>query len=152
RVLDYGCGYSPYLRDLSARGVRIAGADISERVVEEWRACGYEVTLIENLERIPYPDNEFEYVYLMQVIEHIWAPHAFFSELHRTLKFRGEVCLAMPNSDSIYRYVFGEHWVSGWFAPFHLFHYNLQSLTKLASIHGFKVINFWTSTPESWFR
>ena len=60
--------------------------------------------------------------------------------------------LAVPNSYSIWRKVFGNNWVSGWFAPFHLFHYNRDTLAKLAGQHGFDVAESWSSTPESWFR
>jgi hypothetical protein len=60
--------------------------------------------------------------------------------------------LAVPNAASIWRKVFGKNWVSGWFAPFHLFHYDSKSLALLAKQHGFEVVESWSSTPESWFR
>jgi hypothetical protein len=42
--------------------------------------------------------------------------------------------------------------VSGWFAPFHLFHYDAKSLSDLARQHGFDILETWSRTPESWFR
>jgi hypothetical protein len=60
--------------------------------------------------------------------------------------------MAVPNVKSIWRGIFGLNWVSGWFAPFHLFHYTSESLSFLAGRHGFKVIESWSNTPESWFR
>jgi len=132
--------------------MKIAGAEILRYIVEAAWDHGYEMTLVENTERIPYPDSEFEYVYLIQVLEHIQQPHAFFDELRRILKPSGELYLAVPNSRSIWRSIFGAHWISGWFAPFHLFHYNFRSIDKLASAHRFEILDFWSSTPESWFR
>jgi 2-polyprenyl-3-methyl-5-hydroxy-6-metoxy-1,4-benzoquinol methylase len=152
RVLDYGCGQAPYLADFHFRGVRMAGAEIAGHLVEAYQQSGYEVALVEDMNRIPYPDEEFETVYLMQVIEHVQQPHPFFRELSRVLKSPGDVYMAMPNSRSFWRRIFGRRWVSGWFAPFHLFHYDLGSLEVLVSAHGFKVIDSWSSTPESWFR
>lgn len=60
--------------------------------------------------------------------------------------------LAVPNAASVWRKVFGHNWVSGWFAPFHLFHYTRDTLEKLARQHGFELIDTWSRTPESWFR
>jgi hypothetical protein len=58
----------------------------------------------------------------------------------------------VPNINSVWRKVFGKNWVSGWFAPFHLFHYSRDSLAGLAGQHGFDLEASWSNTPESWFR
>jgi len=152
RMLDYGCGPGPYLSYFRSRGVRISGAEIEPAIVATCRAAGFDTALIDSPERIPFPDGEFDVVYLMQVIEHLPLPHQFFQELHRILRPSGEVYLAMPNGRSTWRAVFGEHWVAGWFAPFHLFVYSLPSIQTLAKAHRFEVTRAWSSTPESWLR
>ena len=60
--------------------------------------------------------------------------------------------MAIPNSKSVWKKVFGKNWVSGWFVPYHLFHYDKASLSKLARQHGFDMLESWSRTPESWFR
>jgi len=42
--------------------------------------------------------------------------------------------------------------VSGWFAPFHLFHYDRKNLSNLAKEYGFELEKAWSNTPVSWFR
>lgn len=152
RILDYGCGHAGYLSDFHHRGVAISGAEIAGYVVDACQRHGFDVRQVEDFSRIPFESHEFDIVYLMQVFEHLREPHVFMDELARVLKSGGTVYLAVPNADSFWRRVFGKNWVSGWFAPFHLFHYNRNSLAVLALQHGFEVMDSWSNTPESWFR
>jgi SAM-dependent methyltransferase len=150
--LDYGCGPAPYLSHFRAGGAHVSGAELTPSVVEACRAAGFDVALIEEMNRIPFPDGEFDVVYLMQVIEHIARPHEFLDEARRILKPRGALYLAMPNARSIWRRVFGKNWVGGWFAPFHLFVYSMPAIRALAVAHGFAVVRSWSATSDSWLR
>jgi SAM-dependent methyltransferase len=152
RILDYGCGNVGYLADFHARGFDIAGAELSGRVVEQCRQNGFDVRQVESFSKIPFADAEFDTVYLMQVFEHLRDPNLFLAELSRIMKSGGFLYLAVPNADSIWRRIFGRNWVSGWFAPFHLFHYNASGLARLAHNYGFEFVDSWSDTPESWFR
>ena len=152
RVLDYGCGQAGCLIDFDAQGIKISGAEIDADVVAACQKQGIDVRQVENIDQIPFENDIFDVVYLMQVFEHLRNPHGFMAELARVLKNDGVLYLAVPNFDSIWRKVFAKNWVSGWFAPFHLFHYNRDSLTTLANQHGFDVIESWSRTPESWLR
>ena len=138
--------------DFHDRGVAISGAEITGHLVEACRNNGLDVHRVNDFSHIPFEDGDFDVVYLMQVFEHLRNPHGFMNELARILKNGGMLYLAVPNAASIWRKVFAKNWVSGWFAPFHLFHYNRDTLAKLAEQHGFDVTESWSSTPESWFR
>ncbi|UCV06659.1 class I SAM-dependent methyltransferase [Dechloromonas denitrificans] len=152
RMLDYGCGNVGYLADFHARGFDISGAELSARVVEQCRRNGFDVRQVLSFSDIPFGSATFDVVYLMQVFEHLRDPNLFFGELFRIMRPDGTLYLAVPNADSIWRRVFGRNWVSGWFAPFHLFHYNSTGLASLARKHGFELVDTWSDTPESWFR
>lgn len=152
RVLDYGCGHAGYLREFHERGVAITGAEISGHLVAACREAGFDVRQVEGFSRIPFGDAEFDVVYLMQVFEHLKDPHQFMEELARILKPGGSLYLALPNAASVWRRMFGPNWVSGWFAPFHLFHYDRHALTYLAGKHHLQVVKSWSRTPTSWFR
>lgn len=151
RILDYGCGHAGYLNDFHHRGFAISGAEIANYVVQACKQHGYDVHQVDDFSHIPFPDSEFDIVYLMQVFEHLREPHVFMQELARILKCGGVLYLAVPNAGSFWRKVFGKNWVSGWFAPFHLFHYNRKNLSNLAGQHGFKLVESWSRTPVSWF-
>ena len=152
RVLDYGCGHGSYLADFHARGIHISGAEIAGNLVDACCAQGYDVRRVEYSDLIPFDDGEFHVVYLMQVFEHLRDPHGFMQELNRVLKPGGALYIAVPNKKSVWRKVFGKNWVSGWFAPFHLFHYDHDTLAHIAGQHGFAPIKSWSNTPDSWFR
>ena len=152
RVLDYGCGHAGYLRDFHHRGVAISGAEIAAYAVEACRNRGYDVHQVEDCSHIPFPAGEFDIVYLMQVFEHLRDPHGSLQELSRILKGGGMLYLAVPNAASMWRNIFKHNWVSGWFAPFHLFHYTRSALEKLAGQYGFDLVRAWSRTPASWFR
>jgi SAM-dependent methyltransferase len=152
RILDYGCGAAPYLGHFRARGARVSGAEMTPAVVNACRTAGFDVALIEHRDRIPFPDDEFDIVYLMQVIEHIARPHEFLDEVRRVLKPRGTLYLAMPNAASKWRRLFGANWVTGWFAPFHLFVYSVPALRILGRAHGFTLATSRSITADSWLR
>lgn len=152
RVLDYGCGQAGSLVDFHSRGVRISGAEIAAHVVDACRNHGLDVRQVQDPDSVPFEDGVFDVVYLMQVFEHLRNPHLFMNELARVLRPGGILYLAIPNSRSFWRRVFGKNWVSGWFAPFHLFHYDRNSLASLADKHGFDALESWSRTPEPWFR
>jgi len=152
RVLDFGCGHAGYLNDFHSRGIDVSGAEIAKYVVEACQKNGLDVHHVDGFSHIPFADCEFDVVYLMQVFEHLREPQVFIKELERIMKPGGFLYLAVPNADSFWRRFFGSNWVSGWFAPFHLFHYNRSNLAKLASQHGFELVDSSSRTPESWFR
>lgn len=152
KVLDYGSGGGTYLSYFHSRGVDIVGAEISDVMLDACRKAGLQMHKVESFDVIPFEDNAFDVVYLMQVFEHLRSPRRFMQELSRILKPGGTLHLALPNASSRWRRVFGKYWVSGWFAPFHLAHYTDKSLSFLGSEYGLVATRSWSRTPESWFR
>ena len=152
RILDYGCGGASYLQYFHNKGYEISGADVAGDVVKQCRQNGLDVKSIDDFNEIPFASDQFDVVYLMQVFEHLRDPNTFLRELFRILVDKGDLYISVPNSNSIWRRIFKKKWVSGYFAPFHLAHYNEKTLTVLAEKHGFRVQKTFYRTPESWFR
>jgi len=152
RVLDYGCGHGHYLSYFNERGLTASGAELSVPFVASCKSSGLDVRFVSDMDVIPFEDAQFDVVYLMQVFEHLANPNRMMEELSRVMRASGSLYLAVPNARSFWRKVFGENWVSGWFPPFHLFHYDSESLARLAKRHSFSIRRHWTATPERWFR
>ena len=152
RVLDFGCGRGSYLHDLRAQGLDPSGAEIGSHLVADCRIKGLDVSQVDGTASLPFADREFAVVYLLQVFEHLRQPHEFMNEFARVVKPGGTLLIAVPNTRSIWRRVFGTNWVSGWFPPYHLFHYDRQVLEGLATAHGFELVRAWSTTPDSWLR
>lgn len=152
RILDFGFGQAPYLNYFASNGANIAGIEIAGYIVSEYEKHEYDVKKVLDFDHIPYPDDEFDVIYLMQVFEHIANPRSIFREINRIAKKQCTVYMAMPNSKSFWRKFFGKNWIAGWFTPFHLYFYDSSILTNLAKDHGFVLTKYWSSTPELWFR
>eukprot|EP00929_Paragymnodinium_shiwhaense_P118318 TRINITY_DN90256_c0_g1_i1.p1 TRINITY_DN90256_c0_g1~~TRINITY_DN90256_c0_g1_i1.p1 ORF type:complete len:362 (+),score=56.42 TRINITY_DN90256_c0_g1_i1:98-1183(+) len=96
-VLDIGCGQGEIATTVQERtGAKIVGMNISPFQLETARsnakASGKLGTLLEfdqasmNDDPLPYPDNHFDAVYVMQAITYVHDPMRFMKEVRRVLK------------------------------------------------------------------
>lgn len=83
RVVDYGCGASPYRELFVRRGATYIGADFH----------GADLTLGAGGE-IPLPDQAADVVVSFQVLEHVPAPQQYLAEVRRVLKKNGRLLLS----------------------------------------------------------
>lgn len=101
--LDAGCGDGRHLAALVRSGhrpARVAGIDISQRILDTARAAAapIEPELIRaNLEVLPFEDGVFDLALCTQVIEHLLDPAAGIRELARVLGPRGTLVLTTDN-------------------------------------------------------
>lgn len=95
-VLDAGCGNGNYIIDEFRKKISwAAGVDLNREATKK-NICLDEIKYA-NLEAIPYPDNSFEVVISLWVIEHLKNPEKVFNEIYRVLKPGGILLLATPN-------------------------------------------------------
>ena len=66
-------------------------------------------------------------IVLNHVFEHILEPYNFLSILRKNISNNTKVFIFIPNSNSIWRYVFKEKWY-GWDPPIHVHLYNKKAL------------------------
>ncbi len=120
-VLDVGCGQKPYLAWIS--GESYVGVDIDSEVT---RAIGAADVLYDG-KRLPFPDASFDHVLCSQVLEHVFYPDEFISELARVLKSEGTLVLTTP-------FAWDEHE-----QPFDYARYSSFGLRALLNRSGFSV-------------
>lgn len=90
RILDFGCGTGNYLEVISQlTNAQCYGIDASKEMIaiakqKEIRATFY----IGNHRRLLFPDNYFDFIYILDVLQHIPKNDLdiLFSELYRILK------------------------------------------------------------------
>jgi SAM-dependent methyltransferase len=123
RVLDVGCGTMPY-RALFATPTYV-GLDIDS---PSTRARGL-ADLLYDGRTFPVQDGEFDSVLCNQVLEHVFEPDAFVSELRRVLKPGGHLLLTVP-------FVWDEHE-----QPFDCARYTSFGLAALLQRHGFELVH-----------
>jgi SAM-dependent methyltransferase len=97
--LDVGCAMGFYVRRLAALGWDAHGVDLSEYAVAEGRKRGIANLVVSGGESLPFPDESFDFVTSIDVIEHMppAAAAAMVDELRRVLRPGGMAFVATPN-------------------------------------------------------
>ncbi|KKT75578.1 MAG: hypothetical protein UW69_C0014G0012 [Microgenomates group bacterium GW2011_GWA2_44_7] len=98
RVLDAGCGNGNYVIDERRSKIAFAaGVDIDQSATRN-NVCLDEIKF-SNLEKISYPDNSFDIVLSLWVIEHLSNPEKVFREIKRVLKPGGFLLFCTSNKN-----------------------------------------------------
>ena len=101
-ILEIGCGQSKCLRFLARNNhlkeENIYGVDQSDEAIEfsKKKLPGAKLS-VGDAYNLVFPDNSFDFVLLMEVIEHFDDPIAALREIYRVLKPGGKVFISFPN-------------------------------------------------------
>lgn len=95
KILDIGCGTGGLLRELTECG-ECQGLDLSEEALEYCRAKGLKNVGKGSAENIPFPDNSFDVVLVLDVLEHIEDDAAALKEIRRVMKNEGVAIITVP--------------------------------------------------------
>jgi SAM-dependent methyltransferase len=100
-VLDVGCGRGALVRDLTERGARATGIEISDdqlAVARERDPDGAGRYLVGRAERLPIADASFDVVVFMRALHHVAVEQMTnaLSEARRVLRLDGTVYVAEP--------------------------------------------------------
>jgi SAM-dependent methyltransferase len=122
-LVDIGCGTKPYRSLFRVESYR--GLDIDS---PETRCRGVAEDLYDG-KKFPYQDGVFDSALCNQVLEHVFNPNEFLSEIHRVLKPGGNLLLTVP-------FVWDEHE-----QPFDYARYSSFGLSALLEKNRFKIIS-----------
>lgn len=149
KVLDLGCGDGFWSEKLKQIGYQVVSSD-AEKKYPDCRIIDANLPL-------PFPDNVFNLIWSLDVIEHLASPQNIIQEIKRVLKPEGAFILTTPNS---YFWLYSISKIFG-LSPKdmqrkdhqHFFHYNdIKKLFPDSRIYGyfcytaplkFKIKNSW---------
>jgi len=162
KVLDLGCGDGDYAKRLKDLGFEVIAGDIDLKRFRykneiEFKHC--DIT-----KEMPFPDKTFDYVLLMEVVEHLRNPYIVLSEINRIIKDGGCLIASTPNILSLnsrLRYLFEGAYEYFREPPLdqvknpkevifnlHLFPYRYHELEYLLAACSYKVSDVLTSVYE----
>jgi SAM-dependent methyltransferase len=147
RLLDVGCNEGRNLVFYRQAGFKPEGLELNAHAAEAARRRGfmvYESDLTQLKPSLP-----FDRVVLSNVLEHMLDPRATLAAVKRLLVPGGEVWISLPNRDSWQRALFGRRWIN-WHVPFHIAHFDAESLARLLTEAGFEVTSLRHISPAQW--
>lgn len=95
QILDIGCGAGALMQELEEFG-EVTGIDISERAVEACRKRGLSRVIHGDAAQLPFPNDSFDVVVMMDVLEHLKDDAVGSREVARVLKKDGLAIVAVP--------------------------------------------------------
>lgn len=165
KVLDLGCGDGDYAKRLKDLGFDIIAADID---MTRFRyKNGIEFKHCDITKELPFPAGCFDYVLLLEVVEHLRNPYVVFPEINRIIKVNGSLIISTPNIVNLksrFRFLFEASYEYFRESPLdqinnvkenifnlHLVPYRYQELEYLLFATGFKIESILASKYEGYW-
>src|SRR3989338_5058785 len=104
KVLDVGVGYGFLEKGLEKSNVSIYGIDISPKSIIKAKSLYKGTFLIASAKEIPFKNNFFDCVCILEVLEHLYEFESTFvlNEVRRVLKNNGKLIVSVPLYDEVY--------------------------------------------------
>ena len=162
-ILDIGCASGYYTKLYSKKCKKIFGVDPNKDLIEKAKIENPEIRfMVCGAEKLPFKDNEFNFVILSDVLEHVKDENKSLNEVYRVLKKDGKVIITAPHN-GLFRFLDVDNY--SWYArKFKVFyrlihglkrreppkikegygnkhrHYSLKDLRKL--LGGFEIVKY----------
>lgn len=136
-LLDIGCGTGEFLNFCRQKGFNVQGVEPSPKA-GAFATKQYGIPVSESLDKLDAAPGSFRIITLWHVLEHLHRLNENFDQIGNLLEENGTLVIAVPNCDSPDALRYREHWAA-YDVPRHLYHFNAETLGRLAERHGFEV-------------
>jgi len=131
RLLDVGCATGEFVQEAAAWGWDAEGIESSRTAASFARTQKGLSVHNADLESVPFSQNSFDAVTLLDVLEHLLHPRDAMQRVHGLLRPGGIVVVRLPNT------------------RYHLNHFTPKTLRGLLQTVGFKVLQIDVGAPET---
>lgn len=132
-VLDIGCRDGGLRRWLPP-GVRYQGMDITPEF------AGPDIVIRDVSDGIPFEDGAFDFVFCIEVLEHVPNPWGALAEMHRVLRPGGVLVLSVPNPYHAKELIWNLLRIPD--RQGHIYGWTRQNMTRLGEMNGFRLDAF----------
>ncbi len=146
-VLDLGSGDGLFLSFLKEKGIPGQGLDISEEGVAKTGAKGLKASLFDFNGKIPFGDNTFDVVVMLDLLEHLYMPEQLVREAVRISK--KSLIVSVPNFNSLparLQTLLGSVPENNRPNKGHIFWFNYSTLQKLIGGSGLHTVEMRVNT------
>jgi len=99
-ILDIGCKYALLKNIIEEKGINIDyyGVDISDRLLRNMKGFDKSKFIISDVSRsLPFPNDTFNFIFALEIMEHVENPTKMIYEINRVLKNKGVAVISVPN-------------------------------------------------------
>ncbi|MDB0022453.1 class I SAM-dependent methyltransferase [Flavobacteriaceae bacterium] len=128
-IVDIGCGLKPY-KHFFFKSKKYIGVEIKDDKVQRNNFAD----IYYDGKKLPFDSNSIENILTFQVLEHVFNPDIFLSEINRVLKKDGNILITVP-------FMWDEHE-----QPYDYGRYSSFGIEDLLKKNGFKVLKKIKST------
>jgi len=150
KILDIGCN------DGNIRNVFINpnyhGVDLDKDLIKSLVKVGVKAKQADlNKNEIPFKKEKFDYILLLDVLEHVVNPQKLLLESKGRLKEEGKIITTLPNDYHILnkiRFLINKPLTEDPFAPYgHLHYFSIKDGEKFLIKNGFKILKKYPVPP-----
>jgi len=140
RLLDVGCASGFFIDEANKKGWRAEGIEVSKWAAD-WGKKNLKVKIeTGEFEKLKLPQNAFDAVTMLDVLEHFQNPQEALKKAAKILKKDGIIYVETINFDNwITRYLIGSKYVH-MVPKFHLYYFGRKQIEKMFQKTGFQII------------
>jgi SAM-dependent methyltransferase len=141
-MLEIGAGAGFYLKAAQRAGWRVTGIELSEAAVAfAHDQLGLDVLRMP-AEQLDLPDQAFDVVVMLEVIEHLFEPRRVLENARGLLRPAGTLVISTPNFNAFSRLALGSSWAV--LSPGeHLYYFTENSLRVILEATGYDSVRFY---------
>ncbi len=143
-LLEVGCATGQFLLTASKAGYAITGLEPAASHRQLIPAAIASSVLPEKLEDADLPDNTFDVIVAIQLLEHLLDPVVFAERLKRVMKRGGVAYIETPNFDCVSRRLSVASWLDNNVTGGHWHLFNPRSMQMFCDRMGLRIIRLWT--------
>lgn len=140
-ILDVGCGDGRLLsivKKVTSGDATLEGIEISETASLESVNKGFSVKT-GSIEEIKLKPDSYDYIFMIQVIEHLHHPREALRKLANSLKKGGLIVIETPDTDCFDFKIFKRRFWGGYHFPRHFNLFDNKNLNNLVTSVGMRV-------------